>query len=263
MTSPTLPALPGVRLTPTSLVLTDTSPAALRSLGASLADLDTSLQWWWGDWLRAWLAVDEGAYAEAERISGRSYQTLRNFVWVAGQFLPVSRRRDRLPWWHHAECASLEPAEADQLLDIAEREGWSGRQVRDAVRKIRGDSPKAAIDVPVLNQMIAAQVHQIRELAGVSQADMAEEIYGTRSQQATISRLERGVQRPNLGTIARLSEWSGAPVESFGLPTHPMLPARLVQRHAQAALSALERGETKRLRAILERLATAVVEGDL
>lgn len=42
----------------------------------------------------------------------------------------TSRRREVLSYSHHVEVASLPPDEADELLDKAEREGLSTREVR-------------------------------------------------------------------------------------------------------------------------------------
>lgn len=67
-------------------------------------------------------------YSQALGETGKEYETLAHAVWVAGQF-ETWRRRQNLSWSHHAEVASLEPAEQDYWLDRAETEGWTRAQL--------------------------------------------------------------------------------------------------------------------------------------
>ena len=54
--------------------------------------------------------------------------------WVAGK-IETSRRREVLLWSHHREVAAL-PAKAQDLrLGSAEKEGWTVRDLRRAVRR--------------------------------------------------------------------------------------------------------------------------------
>ena len=55
--------------------------------------------------------------------------------WVASKFVDNSRRREELSWSHHREVAALPPAEADELLGLAEREGLSTRELRAEVSR--------------------------------------------------------------------------------------------------------------------------------
>jgi hypothetical protein len=48
---------------------------------------------------------------------GPEYQTCANLAWVAGKIEP-SRRREDLPFRHHAEVAALPEAEGDELLQL-------------------------------------------------------------------------------------------------------------------------------------------------
>lgn len=47
----------------------------------------------------------------------------------------TSRRRDTLLFTHNREVAALPPPEADELLDTAEAEGWSTRDLRAEVSR--------------------------------------------------------------------------------------------------------------------------------
>lgn len=106
------------------------------SLGRQLCSGQKVINWWIGDW---WAAgshrYGERAKAAAEGIFGKEFQTLANLASVARSFEP-SRRRE-LSWSHHAEVASLPAVQADRLLDQAEQGGWSTRDLREQVSRLR------------------------------------------------------------------------------------------------------------------------------
>ena len=83
--------------------------------GEMLGVMECGVAWWIGDW---WAfgqhAYGDRARAAAKGIFGRSFGTLRNLGSVARRF-DTSRRRDVLPWKHHAEVAGLVPEKADEL----------------------------------------------------------------------------------------------------------------------------------------------------
>jgi hypothetical protein len=74
--------------------------------------------WWIGDWLQYGATKWGEKYVEAARMTGYDVKTLRNISYVARAF-PLSRRRDTLPWSHHAEVAVLPDDEQDTWLDRA------------------------------------------------------------------------------------------------------------------------------------------------
>lgn len=79
------------------------------------------------------------ALLERLRATGRdvpSYQTARDAGMVAGRFEP-SRRRDNLTFKHHRETAPLPADQADAILDRAEQERLSTREVRALVSQVR------------------------------------------------------------------------------------------------------------------------------
>jgi hypothetical protein len=89
------------------------------------------LQWLIGDWWRF------GAYRYGERkqaVEGWGWlavETVQNYGHVCAKF-ETSRRREVLSFSHHAAVASLDPAEADALLDWVVAEG--GRRSVAALR---------------------------------------------------------------------------------------------------------------------------------
>ena len=106
---------------------------AWAAAGAQLDRVDSSYLWWRGDWYNAgdyWFG-EEAPQALPE--DPATLKTIQNAAWVCSRFEP-SRRRAALSFAHHAEVAGLEPADADELLDASERNGWSRSKLRAAVR---------------------------------------------------------------------------------------------------------------------------------
>ena len=104
-------------------------------IGCKLQSVSRSVMWWIGDWLRFGDGKWGETSAQAVSMTGRQEQTLLDAQWVASKFVDNSRRREELSWSHHKEVAALPPAEADELLDLAEREGLSTRELRAEVSR--------------------------------------------------------------------------------------------------------------------------------
>lgn len=102
-------------------------------IGNQLASLTTSTAWCLGDWLVYGEMAFTGRYREAIAQTSLDYQTLRNYAWVAKQ-VPLSRRRDRLSFSHHAEVAALSEPEQDFWLRRAEELAWSRNRLRREVQ---------------------------------------------------------------------------------------------------------------------------------
>lgn len=103
--------------------------------GELLRHMERSVMWWLGDWWR----YGERAYGEASSQAaptGYSAETCRNAAWVAERIEPVRRLTD-LTFEHHRAVAALDAAEADVLLDKAASDGWSTRDLRQEVKRIR------------------------------------------------------------------------------------------------------------------------------
>lgn len=108
---------------------------AWQRIGQELCSREKVLNWWIGDW---W-AFGQHRYGErasiaGEAIFGKGYGALRNIGSVARSF-ETSRRRDTLTYTHHAEVAALPPHEADALLERAEEQDLSTRELRIAALK--------------------------------------------------------------------------------------------------------------------------------
>ena len=113
--------------------------------GRSLLQISKSWQWWVGDWINYGEKHYGEKYAQAIEVTGSEEKTLRNAVYVAGQ-IELSRRRDNLSWSHHAEVASLPPAEQDEWLDRAEEESLTRGKLRVLLQDKRAAETLEEID---------------------------------------------------------------------------------------------------------------------
>jgi hypothetical protein len=119
--------------------------------GARLCELTSASAWWLGDWLVYGERTFGKRYELALRSAPLSYQTLRNYAWVARRF-PASRRRDTLSFQHHAEVAALPEADRDLWLHRAERMQWSRNELRrrlTAARRSQGSRDAQALVVRI------------------------------------------------------------------------------------------------------------------
>ncbi|WP_231648496.1 LmbU family transcriptional regulator [Saccharothrix sp. NRRL B-16348] len=120
--------------------------------GQRISRIASSSAWYLGDWLVFGQDRYTDRYRRAVEAVGLDYQTLRNYAWIARKF-EASRRRQGLPFQHHAEVAALPPAEQDEWLDRAQREGWSRTALRRALRESRdpGSRSSARVVMPRVN----------------------------------------------------------------------------------------------------------------
>lgn len=132
----------------------DMSLREWRSAGVVLGRFERSAQWWIGDW---W-AFGVHSYGErtklvtAEGWTGPSLKTCKNAAGVCRKF-ERSRRRDFLPFTHHAELALLDREKAEAQLDLAERitietgKPPSTRDLRQFAKRDRRETREVALAV--------------------------------------------------------------------------------------------------------------------
>lgn len=122
------------------IIANDTSFEEWQSMGDWLQSAERSLMWWIGDWVRFGEHKWGEKYAQAIDATGQSYQTLRDAAWVSGAF-GLSERSDKLGWSHYRQAASVKDKSARSLiLRDAEQEGWSVRETRAAVNRIKNEA---------------------------------------------------------------------------------------------------------------------------
>ncbi|MEU3281907.1 LmbU family transcriptional regulator [Streptomyces antibioticus] len=134
-----------------------------------------SSAWCLGDWLVYGQECYADRYQAGVQAAGLDYQTLRNYAWVARHF-ESARRRENLSFGHHAEVASLPPAEADTWLDRAEQHGWSRNQLRVQLRESRRGNRATAPARASLPRISAPheRVERWREAASKDDRDFEE-----------------------------------------------------------------------------------------
>ncbi|WP_238592113.1 LmbU family transcriptional regulator [Pseudonocardia sp. EC080625-04] len=110
----------------------DLSFEAWERAGRQLSGLLNSSSWWLGDWLVYGKSHYSDRYQRGIQAAGLSYQTLRNYAWVARRF-DLQRRRAALSFAHHAELASLPVEEQERWLDRSEQMQWTTKQLRAAI----------------------------------------------------------------------------------------------------------------------------------
>ena len=99
-------ALPG-EVTTISLVLPETlSFEDWDAIGKRLSQVASGVQWWIGDWLNYGERRYGEMYSQAEAITERENQLLRNYKYVSAN-VELSSREDNLSWTHHREVAAL------------------------------------------------------------------------------------------------------------------------------------------------------------
>lgn len=130
-----------------------------REVGRQVTLVANCSAWWLGDWLVYGEQAYGDRYKQAIVDTSMSYQTLRNYAWVARTF-PASRRQDNLSFGHHAEVAALPSDEQDMWLARADQLNWSCNKLRralhaaklanrQAARELGADDTRALkIDVP-------------------------------------------------------------------------------------------------------------------
>ena len=132
-------------LTPRGLIVTEGATfEEWLEVGGVLRRLDTSLQWLIGDWMNYGERVWGQTYQQVAALTGYTYQTLREYSYVA-RSVDLSIRIDKLSFAHHQIVASFEPDAQRQWLDYATAHSLSIAQMRNAVSG-RPPTPSAKDD---------------------------------------------------------------------------------------------------------------------
>ena len=156
-----LVTLPKVQMTKTNLIIPEnTDFNEWKIIGSQLKNIDGAIQFWVGDWINFGEHHFEDKYLVAMAATGYNYETLRTQGYVAARFQTaprgintspelsdLARRHEDLSWTHHREVASLSTEVANRLLDKAETEHLSHRELAAEVREWREEhSPNKAIE---------------------------------------------------------------------------------------------------------------------
>jgi N6-adenosine-specific RNA methylase IME4 len=105
-------------------------------LGVHLKSVAGSILFLLGDWLNYGENAYGEKYSQALETTEYDYQTLANTAYVCSRF-ETSRRRENLSFAHHAEVASLEGVEQENLLDRSVAEKWNRNTLRKEVKRFK------------------------------------------------------------------------------------------------------------------------------
>jgi hypothetical protein len=159
-----------------------------QQIGQEIFDVANASTWWIADWLVYGETAFQDRYREAIQKTALTYQTLRNYAWVARRF-EISRRRDKLTFGHHAETAALEIPEQDYWLRKAEEHQWSRNDLRKEIRaSLRergkvlesdgdvapGEPDTEATQSHLLLRLTPDQVERFRKIAGAANVALEE-----------------------------------------------------------------------------------------
>lgn len=102
-------------------------------VGFRLRDIEKSIHWWIGDWLRYGEDVwGEDIYSIIMAETGFTLKTLQNDKWVAGRF-DISSRDEALSFSHHRMVADIENTELrSELLAQAKQNQWTVADLLEA-----------------------------------------------------------------------------------------------------------------------------------
>jgi N6-adenosine-specific RNA methylase IME4 len=132
-----LTAWSGVELSATGLTFTqDVSYDEWSAIGERLQFIGKAVQFWIGDWVRYGEHRFGEKYTQAVELTGYEQGAIQNMVWVA-ENVDSSLRSEELSFSHHKEVASLKPAAQEALLNLAEENKLSVRELRDEVRQFK------------------------------------------------------------------------------------------------------------------------------
>ena len=134
---------------PTALCFDPSTPYEVwHDLTRRLIEVGRRIQWWIADALAFGEAAYGERYAQVLETDAYTYDSLRNLAWVSRSVAP-SRRRDTVPFSHHAEVAALEPDEQDMFLAQCEEEGINRHELRERVQQYRrGRARELALAAP-------------------------------------------------------------------------------------------------------------------
>jgi N6-adenosine-specific RNA methylase IME4 len=132
-------------ITETGLVVREGwTPELWESAGHEIARYQKGLMWLIGDWLNAGDRegyVERGKLEQACERFGIAYSTAAQAVRVSAAFPESCNRLQDLDWSHHYVVANHK--QASELLDWAQSEGATVKQLRERVREIKAsDAPQ-------------------------------------------------------------------------------------------------------------------------
>ena len=125
-----------------------TALAEWTDFGKNIKGVEGAIQWLIGDWLNYGETRYGDKYKAAIEATGYDYFTLSREKQLSRRFKEFRRRRLNLSWSHHVEVQGLEDDTADRLLDKAETNNWTVKELRKAVRDLKHHTIDEIIPLP-------------------------------------------------------------------------------------------------------------------
>ncbi len=172
------------RISKTGLQIADGVDAdEWQAFGQHIRTMETSIQWIIGDWLAYGERQYGKTYQEVAEMTGYTYDTLRNLVWVARKF-ELSSRNDKLSFGHHQTALSLCEGDSDvatQWLNSASENGWSIKKMADEIKGVPPTPPPHDTKIPKFWADMSTFLSKQRKLASrVGEEERQEMVRGLR-----------------------------------------------------------------------------------
>jgi hypothetical protein len=103
-------------------------------VGKVLTGMESSLNWWIGDWLVFGEHTYGQKYSQAEAVTKHRQDYLKACNFVSSK-VPAQNRFQTLSWSHHREVAALEVSEQKKWLEKANENEWTVSELRINMRK--------------------------------------------------------------------------------------------------------------------------------
>jgi hypothetical protein len=178
--------LPGTTVLPSGLEIDDDlTYEDWVQVGQELARMHSLSAWAIGDWAHKGEELYGRKYEAALEVTGLAYQTVRNYVYVAGRF-DLYQRKDNLSFSHHALVAALPPKEREHWLLLAENERLSFHGLREAMSRSAGEVATGSSRLPALSlrPLTAEEVatwNEAAEVLGIPLAELARQALGEKA----------------------------------------------------------------------------------
>lgn len=148
------PSLMGEWLAPNALTLPSDLPfEQWCQIGEQLNLFEQGVQWWIGDWINYGETRYGEKYLQAIEETGRSYDTLTQYAWVAKTW--ESCTRVQLSWSHHRLLAGQK--DRDKWTKLSLENKWSVSELSRQLQGINGATTLISIPQPELEEMKAKQ----------------------------------------------------------------------------------------------------------
>lgn len=116
----------------------DMSYEVWKEVGQRFQRVNSSINWWLGDWINAGENKWGDKYTQALEATGNSLQNLMNYAYVSRK-IPFSVRTEKLSWTHHWHVASLDADAQKALLSAAVTHEMSSGQLLSAVKDYKNN----------------------------------------------------------------------------------------------------------------------------